>query len=142
LATLQTRISRRVCSKEYLKSELTIPRELLRQLGWLDNQSVEFKVYGGNKLLLVPTQPKPKPVKLTFDAFASAVLGILSLQPQGSTWSRIRQLAGLQGRTPNPTWVYRLEKEYGLQRTRDKTLQVLWKLNQQARQYLPAHPNM
>ena len=129
MATLHTRVSRRLEDREYLKSELAIPRELLQQLGWSDNQSVEFKVYGGNKLILVPTQPKPKPVKPTFADFASAVLKVLSLHPQGLAWSRIRQLAGVQGRTPNPTWVYRMEKEHGLQRTRDnKTMQVLWKL--------------
>jgi len=48
----------------------------------------------------------------------------------GLAWSRIREVADLQGRTPNLTRVYRMEKEHGLHRVRDgRSLQVVWKLD-------------
>jgi hypothetical protein len=129
LTTLQTRISRRVGGKEYVKSELVIPRELVQKLRWSDDQTVDFKPHGSNKLLLIPTEPKQTPVKLAFEAFAATVLRVLTENPQGLTWSRIRELGRLEQATPNPIWVYRMEKEHGLQRIRDgKTMRVVWKL--------------
>ena len=76
--------------------------------------SVDLRIYDGNKLLLIPTQPRPKPVKPTFEAFATAIVRVLSSHPQGLTWSRIHEVAGLQQRTPNPTWVYRMQRERAL----------------------------
>jgi len=131
LATLQTRISRRLGAKEYRKSELVIPRELVQRLSWADDQTIDFKPYGNDKLLLVPTEPKQRPVKLAFEAFAATVLRVLTGHPQGLTWSRIRDLGELEQTTPNPIWVYRMEKECGLERFRNKTMQVLWRLNPQ-----------
>jgi len=133
LATLQTRISRRVADREYMKSELVIPRALVQKLAWSDDQTIDFRLHGSNKLLLIPTEPTPETQKPTFENFAVKVMSVLAAHSQGLTWSKIRELAELEPVTPNPTWVYRLEKEYGLQRIRDKTLQILWKLNPQAR---------
>ena len=133
MATLQTRISRRVADREYVKSELVIPRELVQRLSWSDDQTVDFRLYGGDKLLLIPTEPKQRPVKPTFVAFASAVLRVLTENPRGLAWSRIRELARLEQATPNPVWVYRMEKEHGLRRSRDgKTLQTTWRLDNEA----------
>jgi antitoxin component of MazEF toxin-antitoxin module len=130
LATLQTRISRRVADREYVKSELVIPRELVQKLNWSDDQTIDFKLYGTNKLLLTPTEPKQRPVKPTFETFAGTVLKILAANPEGLTWSEIRELGRLEQATPNPTWVYRMEKEHNLQRLHDrKTLQTKWKIN-------------
>lgn len=132
MATLQTRISRRVADREYVKSELVIPRELVQKLNWSDDQTVDFKPCGSDKLLLIPTEPKQRPVKFAFETFAAAVLTVLTENPQGLTWSQIRELGELEQATPNPIWVYRLEKEYGLQRDRDKrTSQLLWRLDLQ-----------
>jgi len=129
LATLQTRISRRVADRKYVKSELVIPRELVQKLRWSDTQTIDFKPYGSNKLLLIPTEPKQRQVKLAFETFAATVLRVLTEHPQGLTWSRIRELGRLEQATPNPIWVYRMEKEHGLQRIRDgKTMRVVWKL--------------
>jgi len=133
LATLQTRISRRVADREYVKSELVIPRDLVQRLSWSDDQTIDFKPYGSDKLLLIPIEPRQRPVKLAFETFAATVVRILAEHPQGLTWSRIRELGELEQATPNPIWVYRMEKECGLERTRDKTLQVLWRVNQQTR---------
>lgn len=132
MATLQTRVSRRVAHKEYVKSELVIPHELVQRLSWSDDQTIDFKLHGSNKLLLIPTEPRQRPVKSTFETFAATVLRVLAQHPQGLTWSRIRELGELGQATPNPIWVYRMEKECGLERFRDKTLQVLWRLNPQA----------
>lgn len=116
-----------------MKSELVIPRELVQRLSWSDDQMIDFRLYGSGKLLLIPTEPKQRPVKLAFETFAATVLRVLAQHPQGLTWSRIRELGELGQATPNPVWVYRMEKECGLERSRDKTLQVLWRLNQHAR---------
>jgi antitoxin component of MazEF toxin-antitoxin module len=133
LATLQTRISRRVADREYVKSELVIPRALVQKLAWSDDQTVDFKLHGTNKLLLIPTEPKQSPVKFAFETFAAAVLRVLTENPQGLAWSRIRELGELEQTTPNPIWVYRMEKEHGLRRTRDgKTLQTTWRLDSEA----------
>jgi hypothetical protein len=129
LATLQTRISRRVADREYVKSELVIPRELVQKLNWSDDQTVDFRPCGSDKLLLIPTEPKQRPAKPTFVAFAAAVMRVLTENPLGLTWSRIRELGELEQTTPNPIWVYRMENECGLKRTRDKTLRILWRLD-------------
>lgn len=132
MATLQTRISRRVADREYVKSELVIPRELVQKLNWSDDQTVDFRLHGSSKLLLIPTEPKQGPVKRVFETFAAAVIRVLTENPQGLTWSRIRELGRLEQATPNPIWVYRMENEHGLRRTRDgKALQLLWRLDQQ-----------
>jgi antitoxin component of MazEF toxin-antitoxin module len=128
LATLQTRVSRRVRGKEYVKSDLVIPRELVQKLSWSDDQTINFRLHGSNKLLLIPTEPRQRPVKLAFETFAATVLRVLAEHPQGLAWSRIRELGELEQATPNPVWVYRLEKECGLERSHDKALQVLWRL--------------
>ena len=84
-------------------------------------------------MLLIPAEPKQRPVKLAFETFAATVLRILAEHPQGLTWSRIRELGELEQATPNPVWVYRMEKEYGLRRIRDgKTLQTTWRLASEA----------
>jgi antitoxin component of MazEF toxin-antitoxin module len=129
MASLQTRISRRVGDKTYTKSELVIPQEYVNQLGWTQNQNVEFKPYGTGKLLLVPTAQKTNRTKPTFEAFATAVTKALRETLGGLTWFEIRRKAGLEQRTPNPMWVYRLEKECGVRRIRNgKNLQTVWKL--------------
>jgi len=131
MASLQTRISRRVGDKTYVKHELVIPQEYVGQLGWSQNQNVEFKPYGENKLLLIPTTPKARPSKPTFETFAAAVTKALKETLGGLTWYDLRQRAGLNQRTPNPTWVYRLEKEHGLRRVRNgRNLQIVWKLGE------------
>jgi len=130
MASLQTRISRRAGDKTYVKSELVIPQEYVNQLGWTQNQNVEFKPYGTGKLLLIPTAQKTKPPKPTFETFAAAVTKALRETIGGLTWFEIRRKAGLKQSTPNPIWVYRLERECGVRRVRNgKNLQTIWRLD-------------
>ena len=96
MATLQTRISRRVADREYVKSELVIPRELVQKLSWSDDQTVDFRLYGSGKLLLIPAEPKQRPTKLAFETFAATVLGVLAQHSQGLTWSQIRELGRIR----------------------------------------------
>jgi antitoxin component of MazEF toxin-antitoxin module len=129
MATLQTRISRRLGEKTYLKSSLTIPRNFVEELGWKDDQELEFQRVDENGLMLTPTQPKLKASSPTFESFAEAVERALAEAPQGLTWSQIRETTGLPCKKPNPLWVHRLENERGLKRFRDsKTSQIIWKL--------------
>ena len=132
MATVQTRTSRKVGDKTYVKYELTIPREYVQWLGWVENQNVDFRRYGANKLLLVPTAPRIRQPKLTFEVFAAAVTKALRETLVGLTWTEIRRRTGLSQLTPNPTWVYRLERECGLRRLRrGKNLQTVWTLDHQ-----------
>ena len=129
MATLQTCISRRVAGREYVKSELVIPRELVQRLSWSDDQTIDFKVIGQDKLLLIPAQREPQLTEPNFENFAAAVTRALSPCAQGLTWSQIRQQSGLRQKTPNPVWVYKLEMEHNLRRIIDKkTSQTLWRL--------------
>lgn len=129
MAMLQTRTNRKVGDKTYLKHELTIPQEYVRELGWSENQTVGFRRYGANKLLLVPTTPKNSQPKLTFEVFAAAVTKALRETIVGLSWTEIRRRTGLSQRTPNPTWVYRLERDHGLHRIQNgKNLQTVWRL--------------
>lgn len=110
-----------------------IRRVLVRKLAWSDDQTVDFRPCGSDKLLLIPTESKQRPVKPTFVAFAATVVRVLTENPLGLTWSRIRELGELEQTTPNPIWVYRMEKEHGLRRIRDgKTLQTMWRLDNEA----------
>jgi bifunctional DNA-binding transcriptional regulator/antitoxin component of YhaV-PrlF toxin-antitoxin module len=134
MAMLQTRTNRRVGDRTYHKHELIIPEEFVRELGWSENQSVDFRRYGGNKLLLVPTAPSITQPKLTFEVFAAAVTKALKETLVGLTWTEIRRRTGLPQRTPNPTWVYRLERDHGLHRIRNgKNLQTVWLIEPAAR---------
>ncbi len=135
MASLQTRISRRIGNKTYTKSELVIPQEYVNQLGWSQNQNVEFKPSGTGKLLLIPTAQKTTPPKPTFENFAAAVTKALRDTIGGLTWYDLRKRAGLSQRTPNPTWVYRLERDHGLRRIQNgKNLQTVWLLEPTAKQ--------
>jgi hypothetical protein len=64
----------------------------------------------------------------SFEGFAAKVVKVLAAHPQGLAWSKIRELEELEQVTPNPTWVYRSEKEYALERVRSKTIEILWRL--------------
>ena len=129
MVTLSTRVTRRIGEKVYVKSTITIPHNLVEDLGWGDRQELELQRTGDNKLILTPAQPKLKANSFTFESFAEAVEKALAKAPAGLPWSKIREILNLPYRSPNPLWVHRLENERGLKRARDsKTSQIIWKL--------------
>lgn len=129
IAILRTHTSRRIGTRQYRKSELVIPPELIKELSWSPNQPITFKTVGQNRLLLIPTEQEIKPTKQNFEEFADAITNVLTQNQKGLTWTQIRQQTGLKQRTPNPTYVYKMEMEHGLQRSQDKkTQKTIWRL--------------
>lgn len=127
--TLQTKASRRIGKKAYLKSLVTIPRNLVNDLGWSDNQELDLRQVSENKLMLRPAQPRLKINNSTFESFARAIVKVLVDSPEGLTWSQIREVSNLPNKRPCPLWVHRMENERGLLRFRDnKSSQIIWKM--------------
>ena len=69
----------------------------------------------------------PESVQMRFERFQDVVSGYLRGRPEGATWSELRSALGLPYVRPCPTWVYRMEQEIGLERSRGPNGMV-WRL--------------
>jgi hypothetical protein len=65
---------------------------------------------------------------MTYEAFRSQVEQALRNAKQDLTWTEIRTSAKLPQLFPNNQWVHRLEKDIGLQRSRDAHGIIQWRL--------------
>lgn len=126
---LQRQISRIVNRNEYAKWTIIIPPSQIEELGW--NEGMELQSYVKNKKLVVKpqTKPKEKPTKMTYKEFRDKIQGILKTEPEGLSWTEIRDRLKLPQKVPNNLWVKMMEKDIGLVRTLDnKTAKTIWRL--------------
>ena len=65
---------------------------------------------------------------MPYDDFRAKVAATLKSESGPLTWTEVRTRAGLPQLFPNNQWVRRMEKDIGLQRTKDPHGIVYWKL--------------
>ena len=66
--------------------------------------------------------------KMTYEEFGEITKEELEKEPEGSTWSQIRQRRpGIHQKFPANQWVRRMEREKGLTRTK-KAGKTIWSL--------------
>ena len=65
---------------------------------------------------------------MTYDDFQTKIVETLREAHRPLTWTEIRTAAGLPQLFPNNQWVRRLEKDIGLQRTRDRGGIIHWQI--------------
>jgi len=123
---LQTSTSRRVGNKTYTKNQIVIPNGLVTQLRWNPGDQLGARITA-NRLLVYKVEAKQN-IKPSYEQFREAVTSVLRVVPQGCPWSDVRVKAALRQRTPSPVWVRRMEDEKKLERIRNSTSQVIWKL--------------
>lgn len=122
-------ISRRVKNKEYIKSQIILPKKLVEQLDWKSGDNLEGKKTP-NGLLMYRTDPKEKIKKIDYEQFEKAVISILMSIPNGCLWSELQQKSSLPQKTPSSIWTNRMIHEGKLERHRDpKTSRFIWKLS-------------
>lgn len=63
----------------------------------------------------------------TYDKFKTQIESALKNEPQGLTWTEIKQKLNLPQKVPNNRWVRQLETDIGLTRTKEPK-GVIWKL--------------
>ena len=56
--------------------------------------------------------------RMRYEQFREAIRGYLKAHPAGATWTELRKDLGLKYRSPCYSWIYRMENEVGLRRTR------------------------
>ncbi len=127
---VQKSVSHTNGSKEYVKHQIVVPNDLVKQLGWNQGDELEARI-NQRGLLLYRLPSKPEVKTHDYDEFKRFIIKILSTSPKGIEWSELRRLACLPQKTPSPIWVRKLEDENILIRARDPTSsRIIWTLNE------------
>ncbi len=75
-----------------------------------------------------PYWNKPRKAKMPYEDFKTQIIGALQRAGSPLTWTEIRTVAGLPQLFPNNQWVHRLERDIGLNRSRDANGIIHWRL--------------
>jgi bifunctional DNA-binding transcriptional regulator/antitoxin component of YhaV-PrlF toxin-antitoxin module len=126
---LQKQISRIVNGNEYTKWIIVIPPSQIEELGWKEGMELESYAKGKGLIVKPQTKPKVKPKKMSYEEFRDKISSILKTEPNGLSWSEIRDGLKLPQKVPNNLWVRMMEKDIGLVRKLDnKTAKTIWRL--------------
>lgn len=126
---LQRQISRIVNDNEYVKWTIVVPPSQIEELGWKEGMKLESNVKGKMLVVKPQTRPKDKPKKMSYEDFRDKIAVILKTEPNGLSWTRIRDRLKLPQKVPNNLWVRMMEKDIGLIRMLDnKTAKTIWKV--------------
>lgn len=120
--------------KSHYKYIITLPEELVEELGWQSGSELEAKK-GNNEIkisfIAKPSTKQPKPVqepKITYEEFRDKIRSVLEHKDHGMTWSEIRDKLNLEQIVPNNKWVRQMEKDIGLKRIREMH-GVIWRIS-------------
>ena len=130
---LMRQISRQVGDNEYSKWMIIIPPSAVEELGWKEGQELESQVKG--RILVIKPQGKckEKPKKMAYEEFRDKIKELLEMEPQGLTWTDIRNTLKLPQKVPNNLWVRMMEKDIGLVRELNTiTAKKNWRLDTSA----------
>ena len=128
--SLMRQISRQVGNNEYAKWMIIIPPSAVEKLGWKEGQELESQVKGRILVIKPQGKRKEKPKKMTYEEFRDRIKELLKTEPQGLTWTDIRNTLKLPQKVPNNLWVRMMEKDIGLVRELDtKTAKKTWRLH-------------
>jgi len=126
---LLKQVSRQIGDSEYLKWMIIVPPSQVEELGWKEGEELESYVRGKSLLIRPLTGQREKPLKMSYLHFKEKIFALLNTEPEGLSWTEIRQRLQLPQKVPNNLWVSMMEKDIGLVRMLDnKTAKVIWKI--------------
>jgi antitoxin component of MazEF toxin-antitoxin module len=132
---LLKQVSRQVGDSEYLKWTIIVPPSQVQELGWNEGEELESIVKGKTLLVKPLVRRNEKPERMSYRDFKDKISALLIAEPEGLSWTEIRQKLQLPQKVPNNLWVRTLEQETGLLRRLDnKTAKVIWKLEGQKKE--------
>lgn len=125
---LQRQVSRVVGTTQYVKWVVTLPPRQITELGWQEGDELETKVSG--KMLTVKKSNNPDPPsKMTYEEFRDKIEALLKSEPNGLSWTEIKQKLKLPQTVPNNLWVRTMDKDIGLVRKFDNASgKTIWRL--------------
>lgn len=126
---LLKQVSRMIGENEYSKWIIIVPPSQIEQLEWKEGEELESRVKGKSLFIKPLAKKKESPRKMLYLDFREKIAAVLKTEPNGLSWTEIRQRLQLPQKVPNNLWVATLEREIGLLRKLDsKTAKVIWKL--------------
>jgi len=126
---LLKQVSRQIGENEYSKWIIIVPPSQVEELGWKEGEELESYIKGRSLLIRLAIKQKEKPQKMSYLDFKEKILALLKTEPNGLSWTEIRQKLQLPQKVPNNLWVSMMEKDIGLLRRLDnKTAKIIWKL--------------
>jgi antitoxin component of MazEF toxin-antitoxin module len=126
---LLKQVSRMIGENEYSKWIIIVPPSQVEELEWKEGEELESHVKGKSLLIRPLTTKKESPRKMSYLDFREKIATVLKTEPNGLSWTEIRQRLQLPQKVPNNLWVATMEREIGLLRKLDsKTAKVIWKL--------------
>jgi antitoxin component of MazEF toxin-antitoxin module len=116
--------------KRHYKNVITIPDDIITQVGW--NIGDEVKIAIQEKRLLLEATPTPMSktianAKDPYEDFRDEIRKILESRREGVSWTEIRRELQLSQKAPYHKWVKKMEKDIGLVREK-KGSQTIWRL--------------
>jgi antitoxin component of MazEF toxin-antitoxin module len=126
---LQCQVSRVVGATKYVKWVVTLPPKQINEVGWQEGDELESKVNGKTLVVKKSNNPDPKPSKMTYEEFRDKIESLLKSEPNGLSWTEIKQKLKLPQRVPNNLWVRTMDKDIGLIRKFDNASgKTIWRL--------------
>jgi len=126
---LLKQVSRTIGENEYSKWIIIVPPSQIEQLGWTEGEELESLVKDKSLFIKPSAEKKESPRKMSYLDFREKIATVLKTEPNGLSWTEIRQRLQLSQKVPNNLWVATMEREIGLLRKLDnKTAKVIWKL--------------
>lgn len=119
--------------KSHFKYIITLPEELIGDLGWQSGSELEITKNGNGIKISFVAKPSPKSKKkipepkMPYSEFKEKIRSALEYRDEGLTWSQIRDQLGLEQVVPNNKWVRQMEKDIGLKRVREMH-GVIWRI--------------
>ena len=116
--------------KRHYKNVLTIPDNIINELGWNIGDEIEMTAKGDALLLQATPTPMSRPIAVAKDPYEDLrdeIKKILESRPQGLTWTQIKKRLQLSQRAPYHKWVRRMERDIGLVREK-KGSKTIWRL--------------
>jgi antitoxin component of MazEF toxin-antitoxin module len=118
--------------KPHYKYLITLPEKSVEELGWKEGTELEESVKD-DRLILTNIGFQRKKAseedeeKMSYDEFKEKIQKELKANPEGLTWTEIKQELKLPQKVPNNKWVTQMQSDIGLLRVKDARGTV-WKL--------------
>lgn len=116
--------------RKHYKNVLTIPDDVVNQLGWNIGDEINPTINGDTLFLKATPTPTSKPIEVAkdpYEDFRDEVKAILEKELRGLSWTQIKKELQLSQRAPYHKWVKRMEKDIGLIRE-GRGSRTIWRL--------------
>jgi hypothetical protein len=130
---LQRAFAYKYGDKSRYKYLITIPEEIIDELGWESGSDLATRIIDGKNLLVEfvskPTN-LPKKIsepKISYEEFRDKIKNVLEYSDKGMTWTELRNRLKLDQVVPNNKWVRQMEKDIGLMRFKEMR-GIVWRI--------------